>query len=215
MSTQRDRANLARFGITATKAFGVSMANIQVLAKRLGRNHELAAALWDTGWYEARLLTAFVDDPTRVTAAQMDRWCRAFDNWGICDTLCFKLFEPSAACMGQSHAVERQAGGVRQARGLCPARQPLHSRQDDRRRPVLDGLILIERRHRRTKLRQEGGELGLARRRGQDGAGQIASLSINDRRTIRTVPSRGQVANIEKRTGKSLDALAKAERAWW
>jgi hypothetical protein len=25
------------------------MANIQVLAKRLGRNHELAAALWDTG----------------------------------------------------------------------------------------------------------------------------------------------------------------------
>jgi len=83
MSTQRDRQNLARFGITATKAFGVSMANIQVLAKRLGRNHELAAALWDTGWYEARLLTAFVDDPARVTP----------DNWGICDTLCFKLFD--------------------------------------------------------------------------------------------------------------------------
>ncbi len=42
-STPRDRANLTRFGITATKAFGVSMANIQALAKRLGRNHELAA----------------------------------------------------------------------------------------------------------------------------------------------------------------------------
>lgn len=55
MSTKRDRENLARFGITASKAFGVSMANMQVLAKRLGRNHELAAALWDTGWYEARL----------------------------------------------------------------------------------------------------------------------------------------------------------------
>jgi 3-methyladenine DNA glycosylase AlkD len=49
MSTKRDRENLARFGITASKAFGVSMANMQVLAKRLGRNHELAAALWDTG----------------------------------------------------------------------------------------------------------------------------------------------------------------------
>ena len=92
-STPRDRENLARFGITADKAFGVSMANIQVLAKRLGRNHELAAALWDTGWYEARLLTAFVDEPARVTAAQMDRWCRDFDNWGICDTLCFCLFD--------------------------------------------------------------------------------------------------------------------------
>ena len=93
MSTQRDRENLARFGITASKVFGVSMANIQVLAKRLGRNHELAAALWDTGWYEARMLCSFVEEPARVTASQMDRWCRDFDNWGICDTLCFHLFD--------------------------------------------------------------------------------------------------------------------------
>ncbi|MCI0570396.1 MAG: DNA alkylation repair protein [Myxococcaceae bacterium] len=93
MSTRRDRENLVRFGITASKAFGVSMANIQVLAKRLGRNHALAAALWDTGWYEARMLTSFVDEPERVTPAQMDRWCRDFDNWGICDTVCFHLFD--------------------------------------------------------------------------------------------------------------------------
>jgi 3-methyladenine DNA glycosylase AlkD len=93
MSTPRDRENLGRFGITASKAFGVSVANIQVLAKRLGRSHELAAALWDTGWYEARMLTAFVDEPARVTPAQMDRWCRDFDNWGICDTVCFHLFD--------------------------------------------------------------------------------------------------------------------------
>ena len=93
MSTNRDRDNLKRFGITAGKAFGVSMANIQVLSKRLGRSHELAAALWDTGWYEARLLTSFVDEPARVTPAQMDRWCRDFDNWGVVDTLCFALFD--------------------------------------------------------------------------------------------------------------------------
>jgi len=96
MSTGHDRENLARFGINATKAFGVSMANIQALAKRLGRSHDLAAALWDTGWYEARLLTSFVDEPARVTPAQMDRWCRDFDNWGICDTVCFHLFDRTA-----------------------------------------------------------------------------------------------------------------------
>jgi 3-methyladenine DNA glycosylase AlkD len=93
MSTQRDRDNLARFGIEATNPLGVSMSNIQVVARRLGRSHELAAALWDTNVYEARMLTSFVDEPERVTAAQMDRWCRDFDNWGICDTLCFKLFD--------------------------------------------------------------------------------------------------------------------------
>ena len=93
MSTRRDRENLARFGITANKAFGVSMSNIQMLGKRLGRNHDLAAKLWDSGWYEARLLTSFVDDPARVTRSQMDRWSRDFDNWGICDTVCFLLFD--------------------------------------------------------------------------------------------------------------------------
>ncbi len=71
----------------------MSVSDIRVLAKRLGRNHELAAALWDTGVYEARMLTSFVDDPARVTSAQMDRWCRDFDNWAICDTLCFHLFD--------------------------------------------------------------------------------------------------------------------------
>ena len=92
-STQHDRDNLGRFGIVAEKFFGVSMANLKVLAKRLGRRHDLAAALWDTGWYEARMLATLVDEPEHVTAAQMDRWCRDFDNWGICDTACFHLFD--------------------------------------------------------------------------------------------------------------------------
>lgn len=88
-STKRTRDGMARYGIPSTNAFGVTMANLQVLAKRLGRNHELAAALWDTGWYEARMVTSFVDEPARVTPAQMDRWCRDFDNWGICAIVCF------------------------------------------------------------------------------------------------------------------------------
>jgi 3-methyladenine DNA glycosylase AlkD len=69
------------------------MATIQGLAKRLGRDHALALALWETNYYEARLLTAYVDEPAMVTAAQMDRWARDFDNWGVCDTLCFVLFD--------------------------------------------------------------------------------------------------------------------------
>ena len=93
MSARKDRENLARFGITAGKAYGVSMANIQTLAKRLGRDHALAGALWKSGWYEARMLAAFVDEPEKVTATQMERWCRDFDNWGICDTVCFQLFD--------------------------------------------------------------------------------------------------------------------------
>jgi 3-methyladenine DNA glycosylase AlkD len=82
-----------RYGIHTTKAFGIRVGTIQQLAKQLGRDHALAEALWETGWYEARLLTSWVDEPDRVTAAQMDRWARDFDNWGIVDTLCFHLFD--------------------------------------------------------------------------------------------------------------------------
>ncbi|MCC6318599.1 MAG: DNA alkylation repair protein [Gemmatimonadaceae bacterium] len=91
--TQRTREGMARFGIVAPRAFGVSLTDIQKIAKRVGRDHELALGLWKTGWYEARLLAAFVDDPACVSASQMDAWARDFDNWAVCDTLCFKLFD--------------------------------------------------------------------------------------------------------------------------
>lgn len=87
------RDGMARYAIPSTRAFGVSMKDVQALGKMLGRDHALALLLWDTGCYEARALCAYVDEPERVTPAQMDRWCRDFDNWATCDTLCFALFD--------------------------------------------------------------------------------------------------------------------------
>lgn len=92
-----------RYGIRLpdpNKAFGVKMADMQKIAKSARskdavRNHELALALWNTGWYEARMVACMVDDAELVTPAQMDRWCEDFDNWAIVDTVCFKLFDQS------------------------------------------------------------------------------------------------------------------------
>ncbi|HKY69123.1 MAG TPA: DNA alkylation repair protein, partial [Acidimicrobiales bacterium] len=80
-----------RYGIHTEPAFGVRMAAVNAVAKRWGTDHELALALWATGWYEARLVAAMVDDPATVTADQMDAWCADFDNWAIVDTVCFRL----------------------------------------------------------------------------------------------------------------------------
>lgn len=92
-ATKKDLAAMARYAIPSDHAYGVSMKNIQVLARTLGTDHALAAALWKTGVHEARMLVSFVADPARLTSAQMDRWCRDFDNWAICDTMCFHLFD--------------------------------------------------------------------------------------------------------------------------
>jgi len=93
LSTKSTLDGMARYGLPSDNALGVSIAAIQKVAKEIGRDHDLAEALWATGIYEARLLAAFVDEPEKVTPAQMDRWCRGFDNWGVVDTVCFKLFD--------------------------------------------------------------------------------------------------------------------------
>jgi len=91
--TKRNVEGLARYGIRAERAFGVPMATLLSLAKQLGKDHALAMALWESGWYEARLLAALVDDPRRVTRRQMNAWAADFDNWAVCDTACFHLFD--------------------------------------------------------------------------------------------------------------------------
>ena len=82
-----------RYGIVAAKAMGVPMNRMQAIAKPLRPDHDLAEALWATGWYEARTVACLVDDPGAVTVAQMDRWRADFETWAIVDTACFKLFD--------------------------------------------------------------------------------------------------------------------------
>ena len=96
--SKKVKDGMARFAIPSEKAFGISVGDLRAHAKRVrtsdaSHNHALAAALWETGWYEARMLACFVDEPQLVTPAQMDQWQRDFDNWAICDTACFALFD--------------------------------------------------------------------------------------------------------------------------
>ena len=91
--SRRNVQGMARYGIVSPRAFGVTMPAMRDLARRIGRDHDQAARLWATGWHEARILAAFIDEPARVTPAQMDRWCRDFNNWAVCDGVCFHLFD--------------------------------------------------------------------------------------------------------------------------
>lgn len=82
-----------RFGIHTDKAWGVMMRDMQKVAKSIGTDHGMAQQLWKTGWYEARMVATMVADPMQVTPREMDTWCKDFDNWAICDTACFKLWD--------------------------------------------------------------------------------------------------------------------------
>jgi 3-methyladenine DNA glycosylase AlkD len=130
--TQKTRDGMIGYGIVAPKAFGVTMADLRVLGKRIGHHHELALALWETGWYEARMLTALVGDPERLTRAQMERWCRDFDNWAVCDTLCFHLFDRTPHAFEKVIAwARRREEFVKRAAFALLASLALHDKTSD------------------------------------------------------------------------------------
>jgi 3-methyladenine DNA glycosylase AlkD len=136
---------MARYGIVAPKVFGVSVGALRLMSKEIGRDHELALELWKTGWYEARMLTGFVDDPAAVTPTQMDRWARDFDNWAICDHICFLLFDrtPHAWAKVKAWSTRREEFVKRAAFALL-AGLALHDKKAPDA-PFLKSLRLIER----------------------------------------------------------------------
>jgi 3-methyladenine DNA glycosylase AlkD len=89
---RRNVEGMARFGIRAKKVCGVSKPQLDEIAKRIGKNHDLGVKLWKTGIHDARLLAMLISEPFRVTALQMERWVRDFDNWDVCDGTCCHLF---------------------------------------------------------------------------------------------------------------------------
>lgn len=142
-SSRKVREGMARYGLPADKALGVPVGTIQRLGKELGPDHELAEALWATGVYEARLLVAYVGEPAKLTPAQMDRWCRDFDNWGVLDTICFVLFNRSPLAWKKiGQWCKRKPEFERRAGFVLLACVPWRDGSDDAR--FLHGLGLIE-----------------------------------------------------------------------
>jgi len=93
LGSEEARYGMARYGIATSDAFGVSVYELRRVAEGLGRDHDLAVALWATGNHEARLLASMVDDPAAVTETQMDEWAAAFDSWDVCDQVTSNLFD--------------------------------------------------------------------------------------------------------------------------
>src|SRR5688572_10162962 len=144
-ATKATRDGMARYAIPSDKAYGVAMRDIKALGETLGRNLGIAGALWDTGVYEARMLVSFVADPSQISSAQMDRWCEDFDNWAICDAMCFNLFDrsPYAWAKVRQWSTSRSEFGKRTSFALLWSLTVLdkHASNDQ----FIQGLVLIER----------------------------------------------------------------------
>ena len=84
---------MKRYGITSTKTvLGVSAKPLFAIAKSIGINQKLALELWETGIYDARLLSTLIADAKKIKRSTMNAWAKEFDNWAICDSACMHCF---------------------------------------------------------------------------------------------------------------------------
>jgi 3-methyladenine DNA glycosylase AlkD len=78
-------AGMARFGIATDGTLGIPTPALRALAKRCGRDHKLAVALWTSGVHEAKHIAVMVEDPRTVSRTQLETWVRDIDSWDVCD----------------------------------------------------------------------------------------------------------------------------------
>jgi 3-methyladenine DNA glycosylase AlkD len=138
-------AGMARYGIVAKKAHGVSVGEMRAMAKKMGRNHALADKLYRSGWQEGRMLAVLIDDPKLVTSRQMDAWAKGFENWADCDTACFHLFDKTPYAWKKiDQWSTRKDEFVKRAAFALLASVALHDKKAPDA-PFLKSLGLIER----------------------------------------------------------------------
>lgn len=64
---------------------GVSSADLKTLKKKIKTDHALAAELWQSGIYDARILATMIADPAQLDDASMDAWSRELDSYPLID----------------------------------------------------------------------------------------------------------------------------------
>ena len=64
---------------TNLKSFGIGLTVLRKLAKKIGRNRELAQELWKSDYYDAKIISLLIDDPKQITPEQAEKQVEQLD----------------------------------------------------------------------------------------------------------------------------------------
>lgn len=104
----RNVEGMARYGINPKNNYGSSISTLRKMAGKIGKDHELAMKLWDTGIHDARLLAALVGEPSQLTEDRVEKMALNLDSWDVCDAFCMWLMRYTP--FAYKKAVEWSAG---------------------------------------------------------------------------------------------------------
>lgn len=130
LGNPKDLEGMRRYGIKTDSAFGVSIPKLRKVGREVGKNHELALILWQTGLHDARLLAGIIDIPSKVTESQMEEWASDFDSWDVVDGTCGNLFDKSEFAIAKAHQwADRAEEYVKRAGFVLMAELAVHDKK--------------------------------------------------------------------------------------
>jgi 3-methyladenine DNA glycosylase AlkD len=119
--------------------------DIKKIAARIGGDHKLALALWDTGDIAAQALATYIADHEKIDGKFADNWVRGLSEWGICDGFTARLVRPKPFAVEKARAwAERQPEFERRA-GFSLMAQMAWQQNGHPDRVFLDFLPLVEK----------------------------------------------------------------------
>ena len=78
--SEKTRKTYARHGMATERVYGVSMADLKVIAKTIKGQQALACQLYETGNLDAMYLAGMVADGSRMSTKQLDEWAEGAAN---------------------------------------------------------------------------------------------------------------------------------------
>ncbi|BDX38148.1 peptidase [Tenuifilaceae bacterium CYCD] len=94
--------NMRREGVIYKVNYGVSIPELQQIAKGFKGDHELAIELYNEEIRECKIIASMIDDPALVTGEQIDDWSNEFDNPEIVEQVCGNLIWKSEFALSRS-----------------------------------------------------------------------------------------------------------------
>jgi 3-methyladenine DNA glycosylase AlkD len=85
---ERGMANWQKLGNPELKSFGIGLTQLRKLAKKVGRDHDLALELWNSNVYDAKVIGALIDEPKKITRPQAETQVEEVGHWMLAHVYC-------------------------------------------------------------------------------------------------------------------------------
>lgn len=84
---------MKKFGLNYPKALGATIVNLREIGNAYQQDHLLAHKLWTKGFRESKIVATLLEEPTKVTEEQLDRWFSEMDSNELLEQASMNLFQ--------------------------------------------------------------------------------------------------------------------------